>query len=70
MSENTGLKVSCTTDMSPTAIFYRCPAAACRRLASAGGRGVPGVVGGRVGPGGCYTGTQPVPVPGPILVYI
>ena len=60
---------SCPTDMSPTAIFYRC--SRLLRVAArvpGGGRGVPGVWDrgtGREGREG-YTGTHPVPVPVPV----
>ena len=69
MSEISALKVSCSTDMSPTAIFLLA-VAPVRQLYGdqqhVGAGGVPGVVRDgwsgwvyRVGTGGGYTGTPP-----------
>ena len=63
--EKRAYKESCTTDMSPTALFYCWDMPVHRvRTEERHGWGVPGV-GSWVGAGGGYTGTQAQPVPGP-----
>ena len=67
MSENMGLEVSWSTDLSPTATFS-CMSEPARRTGSrSGGGGVYPGWWGSEGPGGCYTGTHPYTLPGPIF---
>ena len=70
MSEKWTLKVSCTTDLSPTATFSLAALpASCTWVLVAAGWGVPGV-GMWVGTGRGYTGYYPPTLPDPIYPYL
>ena len=67
MCENNRLKVSCPTDMSPTASLAPAVSSPGHSRADSRGRGVPGVVGDWVGTREGYTGLYPVPTQDPYL---